>query len=120
MKTLDLNIYYGEKYGTTVETDATDIEFSDGLYNKIKEYYIENGEVTFSDLLEYGNLTKKQEQELNRIMEDLKQECIDNDDSYWIDDEDYDDEDEEEERKSVDASNWRFTFEVIAPDDWDE
>lgn len=112
MKTLDLNIYYGEEYGTTVETDATDIEFSNGLYNKIKEYYIENGEVTFSDLLEYGDLTKKQQEELNRIMEELKQECIDNDDSDWLD--------EDEECDRADGSDWLFTFEVIAPDDWDE
>ena len=119
MKTLDLDIFYGGKYDCGCETDATDIEFSNSLYNKLKKYYLEYGEVILSEVLEESNiLTSKEKKELESIIENLIQECIDNDDTYYTDDEDDEDYVEEQFRSTPDE--WEFRFTVIPPEDWDE
>ena len=106
MKTLDLDIFYGGKYDCGCETDATDIEFSNSLYNKIKKYYLEYGEAILADVLESDTLTEKESVELESIINTLKEECIEYDDTP----DDYD----------SDPDEWEFTFTVRPPEDWDE
>ena len=113
MKTLDINFYFGFSSHYTAEDEATDIDFSDSLYNKLREVYIDSGETYLGTILEEGNLSPKQYEELSKIIEQLKEDLIE----AQHDNGDDCDPDTGEE---YDFSELQIDMEIVVPEDWEE
>lgn len=109
MKQLDVKFYYGFYGDYTAEDEACDIDFSDSLYNKLKKIYIESGETYLQTILDEEDLTPKQHKELEKIIHELKDDLISNQDSC--------DPDTGEE---YDFSELIIDIEIIVPDEWEE
>lgn len=109
MKQLDVKFYYGFYGEYTAEDEASDIDFSDSLYNKLKKIYIESGETYLQTILDEENLTAKQHTELEKIIQELKDELISCHDSCNPD-----------TGEEYDFSDLIIDIEIVVPDEWEE
>lgn len=113
MKQLDVKYYYGFYGDYTAEDEAYEIDFSDSLYNKLKKIYLESGETYLQSILDEEDLTPKQHKELEKIIQELKDDLISV--------QDYNgnscDPDTGEE---YDFSDLIIDIEIVVPDEWEE
>ena len=109
--TLDVAFVFG--FGDyCAEDEASDIEFSDALYARLKEIYQDSGETDLCDILENEDLEKGLKKELKKIVTELRNDLIevqhDNCDDY--------DPDTGEE---YDWDNVMLQINIVVPDGWD-
>ena len=109
MKQLDIIYHISLDGKYSGEDQAFDIDFSNSLYNKLKRIYIETCETDIQIILNEGNLTPKQRNELEKIVQELKDDFISNQDSY-----------NPETGEEYDFSEFIIDMEVDVPDEWDE
>ena len=109
MKQLEVKFYYGFYGEYTAEDEAYDIDFSDSLYNKLKKIYIESGETYLQTILDEEKLTPKQHKELEKIIQELKDDLISCHDSFDTD-----------TGEEYDFSDLIIDIEIVVPDEWEE
>ena len=115
MKQLDVKLYYGFGHycGHTSEDEASDIDFSDSLYNKLKKIYIESGETYLHTILDEEDLTPKQHKELEKIIQELKDNLI----SDQYSNGNFCNPNTGEE---YDFSDLIIYIDIVVPDEWEE
>lgn len=111
MKQLDVKFYYGYGHycGHTAEDEASDIDFSDSLYNKLKQIYIKTGETYLHTILDEEDLTPEQHKELEQIIQELKDDLISAQDSFNPD-----------TGEEYDFSDLIIYIDIVVPDEWEE
>ena len=112
MQYLNLNFYFGFYGGYTAEDEAADVIFSDALYSKIKEIYIDTGETNLESILEENEISANLQKELKRIINKQKKELIE---LQHENGDDYDPETGEE----YDFSELQIDIEINVPEEWD-
>lgn len=82
MRKLDFKLYFGFVcgFGEGAESEATDVEFSDSLYNMLKEIYVKTGETYLHAILDEEKLPTQEQKELEKIIQKLKYDIISNED----------------------------------------
>ena len=113
MKELDLHFYFGFDDGYTAEEEAYSIDFSDDLYDRLREIYMESGETNLGTILECEELSAKQRKELKKIIKEQRKDLIDVQRSNG---DDYDPDTGEE----YDFSELIVDIEIIVPEDWED
>ena len=112
MKELDLHFYFEIGNGYTAEDEACDIDFSDDLYDRLREIYMESGEVNLGTILEYEELSEEQQKELRKIIDEQTQDLIevqhDNGDDY-----------DPETGEEYDFSELLVEIEIVVPSEWE-
>ena len=76
MKELDLNFEFGFLGGYTAEDTAYSIEFSEGLYERLREIYTETGKNELGDILDTEPLDLQLREELAVIIKEQKEALI--------------------------------------------
>lgn len=113
MRQLDIHFYFGFGDGYTAEDEACYIDFSDSLFNKLKEIYYECGDTNLQSILDTEELTEDQTEEIKNIIHTLREELIsvqhDNGDDI-----------DPETGEEYDFSELIIDMEIVVPDDWDE
>ena len=74
-KELDLKYYFGFG-GYTAEEEAYGVEFSEELYQRIKEIYQACGETNLESILQDEELSDKLKHELSKLIAAQKEELI--------------------------------------------
>lgn len=111
MKHLDIIFYFGFGDGYTAEDEACYVDFSDDLYNKLKEIYIDCSDANLQSILDTEELTKEQTKELQGIIDALKEDLISvqHDNGADID---------PETGEEYDFSELIIDMEINVPNDW--
>lgn len=113
MKTLDITFYFGFDSYYTAEDEATDIDFSDALYEKLKEIYSESGNTDLVSILDTEELPKKLYKELKKIVDELRTDLIDVQSSNG-------DDVDPDTGEEYDFSQLMIQMEIVIPEEWDE
>lgn len=109
--TLDVEFVFGfDDY--CAEDEASDIEFSDALYARLKEIYQDSGETDLCDILENEHLEKEVKKELKKIVKELRNDLIDVQRSNGDDCDPYTGEE-------YDWDNLMLQINIVVPDNWD-
>ena len=93
MKWLVLNLVYGVYAGYACEMEGVEYEVSDALYKKLQKFCGDDDCVSLEDVLddfECDNeckLTAKQSDEVKKLCALIREEIIENDESYLYEDE---------------------------------
>jgi len=112
MKQLDLTFAFGFPGGYTAESDASWIDFSDELYERLKSIYQDSGENELCSILEFEDLSPELEAELQKIVQQQKDELIevqhDNGDDY-----------DPDTGEAYDFSGLIIEIYIDVPEDWE-
>lgn len=114
MKTLTLDLVYGVYEGCDCEWEDFEISVSDSLYSKLKKICSEWDDIFLDDVLEdYEDeneyeLTEKQAKEIEKLIDRVKEEIIECDDTYT------------EDGEEVDWNQLQVNMKIVFHDEQDE
>ena len=109
--TLDVEFVFGfDDY--CAQDYASDIDFSDALYARLKEIYQDSGETDLCDILEYEHLEKGLKRELKKIVKELRSDLIEVQHDNGDDCDPYTGEE-------YDWDELMLQINIVVPDDWD-